>query len=186
MAAGDPNYSLKDIIYYGWPIFAAVARAMLAILHFFYGIVGNYGIAIIMLTVLVRGALFPISFKQTQNMARMQALKPEMDRINEKYKTDMQKRSQAMQELYRKHKINPLGGCLPRVSAVADFHRAVSFADGRRRAAAIAAVRRQRFAGARTWPRRTCFGTGRAFMPDCVNSGQGIFGWARISISCRW
>ena len=57
--------------------------------------------------------MFPISYKQTQNMARMQALKPEMDRINEKYKTDMQKRSQATQELYRKHKINPLGGCLP-------------------------------------------------------------------------
>ena len=112
-AANDPNYSLKDIIYYGmWP-FGAVARGMLSVLHFFYSIVGNYGIAIIMLTVLVRGCMFPISFKQTQNMARMQALKPELDRINEKYKTDMQKRSQAMQELYRKHKINPLGGCLP-------------------------------------------------------------------------
>lgn len=112
-AAGDPNYSLRDIIYYGmWP-FGAVARGMLAILHFFYGIVGNFGIAIIMLTVLVRGAMFPVSFKQTKNMARMQALKPELDKINEKYKTDMQKRSQAMQELYRKHKINPLGGCLP-------------------------------------------------------------------------
>jgi YidC/Oxa1 family membrane protein insertase len=46
-------------------------------------------------------------------MARIQALKPEVDRINEQYKTDMQKRSQAMQELYRKHQINPLGGCLP-------------------------------------------------------------------------
>lgn len=112
-AANDPNYSLRDIIYYGmWP-FGAVARGMLTILHFFYGIVGNFGIAIIMLTVLVRGAMFPISFKQTQNMARMQALKPELDKINEKYKTDMQKRSQAMQELYRKHQINPLGGCLP-------------------------------------------------------------------------
>jgi YidC/Oxa1 family membrane protein insertase len=57
--------------------------------------------------------MFPLSYKQTKSMARMQALKPEMDRINEKYKTDMQKRSQAMQELYRKHQINPLGGCLP-------------------------------------------------------------------------
>jgi YidC/Oxa1 family membrane protein insertase len=112
-AAGDPNYSLRDIIYYGmWP-FGAVARGMLSVLHFFYGIVGNYGIAIIMLTVLVRGCMFPISFKQTKNMARMQALKPELDKINEKYKTDMQKRSQAMQELYRKNQINPLGGCLP-------------------------------------------------------------------------
>jgi YidC/Oxa1 family membrane protein insertase len=112
-AADDPNYSLKDIIYYGmWP-FGAVARGMLSILHFFYGIVGNFGIAIIMLTVLVRGCMFPVSFKQTQNMARMQALKPELDRINEKYKGDMQKRSAAMQEVYRKNKINPLGGCLP-------------------------------------------------------------------------
>ena len=74
---------------------------------------GNYGIAIILLTVLVRGLMFPISYKQTQNMAQIQALKPEMDRINEKYKTDMQKKSQATQELYRKHSINPLGGCLP-------------------------------------------------------------------------
>ncbi len=112
-AAGDPNHSLKDIVYYGLALFGAVARAMLGILHFFYGLVGNYGLAIVMLTVLVRGAMFPISYKQTQNMARMQALKPEMDRITEKYKTDMQKRSQAIQELYRKHNINPLGGCLP-------------------------------------------------------------------------
>ena len=112
-AAGDPNHSLRDIVYYGLALFAAVARFMLWILHGFYALVDNYGIAVIMLTVLVRGAMFPISFKQTQNMARMQALKPEMDRITEKYKTDMQKRSQAIQELYRKHSINPLGGCLP-------------------------------------------------------------------------
>jgi YidC/Oxa1 family membrane protein insertase len=112
-SAGDPNYSLADIVYYGLALFGAVARTMLGILHFFHSIVGNYGIAIIMLTVVVRGAMFPLSYKQTKSMARMQALKPEMDRINEKYKTDMQKRSQAMQELYRKHQINPLGGCLP-------------------------------------------------------------------------
>lgn len=108
---GDPNYSLRDLIYYGW--FGSVARIMLAILHLLYSVVGNYGIAIILLTVIVRGAMFPISYKQTRNMARMQALKPEMDAINEKYKTDMQKKSAAMQELYRKNKINPLGGCLP-------------------------------------------------------------------------
>jgi YidC/Oxa1 family membrane protein insertase len=112
-AAGDPNHSLKDIVYYGLALFAFVARGMLWILHAFYSLVGNYGISIVMLTVLVRGLMFPISFRQTKNMARMQALKPEMDRITEKYKTDMQKRSQAIQELYRKHEINPLGGCLP-------------------------------------------------------------------------
>jgi YidC/Oxa1 family membrane protein insertase len=112
-AAGNPEYSLADIVYYGLALFGAVARAMLVVLHFFYSIVGNYGIAIIMLTVLVRAAMFPLSYKQTKSMARMQALKPEIDRINEQYKTDMQKRSQATQELYRKHQINPLAGCLP-------------------------------------------------------------------------
>jgi YidC/Oxa1 family membrane protein insertase len=112
-AANDPSYSLADVVYYGLALFGAVARMMLAILHFFYGIFGNYGIAIIMLTVLVRAAMFPLSYKQTKSMARMQALKPEIDAINEQYKTDMQKRSQATQELYRKHQINPLAGCLP-------------------------------------------------------------------------
>jgi YidC/Oxa1 family membrane protein insertase len=112
-AAGDPDYSLKDIIYYGMTPFGDVARGMLMILHFFHDIVGNFGIAIIMLTVCVRGAIFPISYRQTKNMARMQALKPELDRITEKYKTDMPKRSAAMQEVYRKNNINPLGGCLP-------------------------------------------------------------------------
>lgn len=109
--ANNPDYSLKDILYYGW--FGSVARAMLFILHIFYRMVGNYGIAILMLTILVRMCMFPISFKQTQNMARIQALKPEMDRINEKYKDDLQKKSQATQDLYRKNNINPVAGCLP-------------------------------------------------------------------------
>jgi YidC/Oxa1 family membrane protein insertase len=112
-AANDPTYSLADIPYYGLALFGFVARAMLGVLHFFYSIVGNYGIAIIMLTVLVRASMFPLSYKQTKSMARMQALKPEIDRINAEFKTDMQKRSQATQELYRKHQINPLAGCLP-------------------------------------------------------------------------
>jgi YidC/Oxa1 family membrane protein insertase len=112
-SANDPSYSLADIVYYGLALFGFVAKGMLSVLHFFYGIVGNYGIAIIMLTVLVRAAMFPLSYKQTKSMARMQALKPEIDRINEEFKTDMQKRSQATQELYRKHQINPLAGCLP-------------------------------------------------------------------------
>jgi YidC/Oxa1 family membrane protein insertase len=174
-AAGDPNYSLRDIIFYGmWP-FGAVARGMLAVLHFFHSIVGNFGIAIIMLTVLVRGAMFPISFKQTQNMARMQALKPELDRITEKYKTDMQKRSAAMQELYRKNKINPLGGCLPVVLQLPIFI-------GLYRSIMIDVELRQTplFSEAIRW----CSDLSSPdmlydwswFMPHYVNNGEGIFG----------
>ena len=86
---------------------------MVGLLHIFYGFVGNYGIAIIMLTVLVRGCMFPVSRGQAKSMAKLQELRPEMERIKEKYKGDQQKQAQAMQELYRKHNVNPLGGCLP-------------------------------------------------------------------------
>ncbi len=106
-----PTYSLSDFVYYGW--FGAVAKAMVGLLHVFYGWVGNYGIAIIMLTVLVRGCMFPVSRGQAKSMAKMQALKPEMDRLKERYKGDQQKQAAAMQELYRKHGVNPLAGCLP-------------------------------------------------------------------------
>jgi YidC/Oxa1 family membrane protein insertase len=110
-ADSAPGYSINDFVDYGW--FDVVARGMIGLLHFFYRFVGNYGIAIIMLTVLVRGCMFPISRGQARSMANLQALRPEMDRIKEKYKGDQQKQAQAMQELYRKHKVNPLGGCLP-------------------------------------------------------------------------
>lgn len=173
-AAGDPSYSLHDLIYYGWPIFGAVARAMLSVLHFFYSILGNYGIAIIMLTVLVRGLMFPISYKQTLNMARMQALKPEMTRISEKYKNDMQKRSQEMQELYRKHKINPLGGCLPvfiQLPIFIGLYRALSV-DVELRGSAL-------FSSAIQWCSNLAapdmFLNWSSVMPDFINSGQGMF-----------
>lgn len=110
-AFDNPAYSLRDLVTYGW--FSGIAKAMLWVLHGFYSIVGNYGIAIILLTVLVRLCMFPISRKQAQSMIKLQELRPEMDRIKEKHKTDMQKQSQAMQELYRKHGVNPLAGCLP-------------------------------------------------------------------------
>ena len=110
-ASESTQHGLGDLMYYGW--FSPVSKAMLGILHFFYSIVGNYGIAIIMLTVMVRGFMFPISRKQAKSMAKMQELRPEMDRIKAKYKQDMQKQSEATQELYRKHDINPVAGCLP-------------------------------------------------------------------------
>ena len=110
-ASQSTQHGLGGLMYYGW--FSPVSKAMLGILHFFYGIVGNYGIAIIMLTVMVRGFMFPISRKQAKSMAKMQELRPEMDRIKAKYKQDMQKQSQATQDLYRKHNINPVAGCLP-------------------------------------------------------------------------
>jgi len=118
---GNPQDNLGELIYYGWPIWAVVARPMTNILHFFYSIVGNYGLAIIMLTMLVRACMFPISRKQAQNAQKMQELKPEMDRINEKYKGKPEEKTRAMQELWRKHNHNPMAGCLPALLQIPIF-----------------------------------------------------------------
>jgi YidC/Oxa1 family membrane protein insertase len=103
-------YGLSDYIEYGW--FWWVAGPMLHLLHFFESFLFNYGLAIVLLTVLVRGLMHPLGRKMAMNAKKMQELAPEMKAIAEKYKNDMQKRSEAQQELFRKHNYNPFGGCL--------------------------------------------------------------------------
>lgn len=107
------DVTLKSLIYYGWPIWSWFAVPLSQLLHLFYVVVRNYGIAIIMLTVVVRLCMFPLSRKQALNAQKMQELQPEMKRIAEKYKKELDKRSKAMQDLYRKHNYSPLAGCLP-------------------------------------------------------------------------
>ncbi len=107
---GTPGATMDDLVYYGW--FGWVARPLIAVLHAIHAVVGNYGIAILLLTVMVRGAMFPISRKQAVSSQKMQVLQPEMKAIAEKYKNDPQKRTKATQELWRKHDYNPMGGCL--------------------------------------------------------------------------
>ncbi len=108
---GAPKATMDDLVYYGW--FGWVARPMIALLHGLHAIVRNYGLAIILLTVLVRGAMFPISRKQAISSQKMQALQPEMKVLNEKYKNDAEKRGRAVQDLWKKHGVNPMSGCLP-------------------------------------------------------------------------
>jgi len=105
-----PNGDLTELIYFGW--FWPVAQFLSEVLHAFYSVVRNYGVAIIMLTVLVRGCMFPLSRKQALGAQKMQELQPEMKKINEKYKSDAEKRTKAMQDLFRQHKYNPVGGCM--------------------------------------------------------------------------
>jgi YidC/Oxa1 family membrane protein insertase len=90
---------MDDLVYYGW--FGWVARPMIAILHALHAVIGNYGLAILLLTVIVRGAMFPISRKQAISSQKMQVLQPEMKAIAEKYKNDADKRTKATQELWR-------------------------------------------------------------------------------------
>jgi len=108
---GPPGGTMDDLVYFGW--FGWVARPMIAILHGLYALIGNYGIAILLLTVLVRGAMLPMSRRQALSAQKMQALQPEMKAIAEKYKDDPEKRTRATQELWRAHGYNPASGCLP-------------------------------------------------------------------------
>ena len=108
---GAPGAAMDDLVYYGW--FGWVAKPMIAILHVLHAVIGNYGIAILLLTVMVRGLMFPVSRKQALSTQKMQALQPEMKAIADKYKDDPVKRNQATQELWKKHDHNPVGGCLP-------------------------------------------------------------------------
>ncbi len=104
-------HELGSAIEYGW--FPWIAKPLGAILHFFYFLVGNFGLAIVMLTVVVRGGMFPLGRKAAINAHKMQELQPELKRINELYKDNMEKRAKAMQEVYAKHNFKPLAGCLP-------------------------------------------------------------------------
>ena len=83
------------------------------ILNAIYGVVGNYGIAIIIVTVLMRIIIFPLTLKQEKSMKKMRELQPELEKIKEKYKDNPQEYQQKTAELYRESGVNPLGGCLP-------------------------------------------------------------------------
>ncbi len=103
-------YGLGQCIYYGW--FAAFARILAALLHSLSG-VGNYAVAIILLTLIVRAMMFPLSRKAAVNAQKMQELAPEMKKITEKYKDDMEGKLKAQRELQQRVGFNPLAGCLP-------------------------------------------------------------------------
>ncbi|NND95868.1 MAG: membrane protein insertase YidC [Pirellulaceae bacterium] len=105
------RYGLDDTIYYGW--FAPFAKILVSVLHFLHSIVGNYAVAIILLTVMVRGLMFPLSRKAAVNAQRMQELAPELKKIAEQYKDDMEGRLKAQRELQRRVGFNPMAGCLP-------------------------------------------------------------------------
>jgi YidC/Oxa1 family membrane protein insertase len=99
------------LIDWGW--FYFLTKPMFLALDFFFHLVGNFGIAILIVTVLVKILFFPLANKSYASMAKMKAVQPEMTMIRERYADDKMKQQQAMMELYKKEKINPIAGCLP-------------------------------------------------------------------------
>ena len=96
-----------------WGWFHFITKPIYFMLHFFYGIVGNFGISILLLTVLIKAALFPLANKQYQSMGRMKKLQPKMAKLKEKYGDDKARMQQETMALYKNEKVNPLASCLP-------------------------------------------------------------------------
>jgi YidC/Oxa1 family membrane protein insertase len=99
------------LIDWGW--FYFLTKPMFLALDFFATLVGNFGIAILIVTVLIKALFFPLANKSYASMAKMKAVQPEMTMVRERYADDKAKQQQAMMELYRREKINPIAGCLP-------------------------------------------------------------------------
>jgi YidC/Oxa1 family membrane protein insertase len=100
----------------GLPGIDSIANGLVALLEFIHArVIGNWGIAIILLTFFVKLVLYPLTAKSFESIAAMRRLKPSIDEINERFANDREKKGAAMMDLYRQHKINPFGGCLPQL-----------------------------------------------------------------------
>ena len=94
---------------------------MLWVLNFFYGIIKNYGVAIILLTLLVKVVSYPLTRKGYKSMQAMQKLQPLLTEIREKHRDDPQKLNKATMQLYKEHGVNPFGGCIPWIPQIPVF-----------------------------------------------------------------
>jgi YidC/Oxa1 family membrane protein insertase len=120
----------KSIYFGGFPIpegwgglpMEWVVVPVLWLMHWIYAHTGNYGLAIILLTVLTKVIFFPLSVKSMRSMKAMQALQPQINALRAKLKNDAQRLQRETMELYRQHRVNPLGGCLPMIVQIPIFY----------------------------------------------------------------
>lgn len=119
----DSGYKLFRLMDYGWfgNKFAFLVKPLLKTLEYFHGITNNYGWSIILLTFIIKVLFFPLTHKSFKSMKGMQKVQPYIKLIQERNKGDRQKINEEMLELYKKHKVNPLGGCLPMLLQIPVF-----------------------------------------------------------------
>ena len=113
------GYDLKNAINFGW--FDIIAKPCLWLMNWLYGFIPNYGIAIIILTLITKVILWPLGTKSYRSMNDMKRLQPLMAEIREKHKNDRPRMNQEIMLLYRTYKVNPVGGCLPMVFQIPVF-----------------------------------------------------------------
>lgn len=111
--------NLAKVVDFGF--FKIIAKPLHLVLNFFYGYIGNYGFSIILLTVIIKLLFWPLTQKSYVSMKAMQKLQPEMKKLREKYSNDRESLNRKMMELYREHRVNPLGGCLPMLVQIPVF-----------------------------------------------------------------
>ena len=118
----ETKYGIQGFDYmvdWGW--FYFLTKPMFYLLDFLNGLVGNFGIAILIATLLVKGVVYPLANKSYASMSKMKKLQPEMAKLKEEYPDDKVKQQQAMMELYKREKVSPLSGCLPVVVQIPVF-----------------------------------------------------------------
>ncbi|MBG0791227.1 MAG: membrane protein insertase YidC [Desulfovibrionaceae bacterium] len=118
MLAKMPN-DLDEAVNFGW--FDFLAKPLLIGLNFFYDFVGNYGVAIIILTIIIKLIFWPLSQKSYSSMEQMKKLQPMIQKLREKYGDDKQRLNQETMALYKTYKVNPMGGCLPMLVQIPVF-----------------------------------------------------------------
>jgi len=109
LAALSPKLDLTT----DYGVFSIISKPLFSLLSFVHGIIGNWGWAIIVVTLLIKAVFYPLTAKSARSMAAMKKLQPRIKLLQERYKDDKQKLSQATMDMYRKEKINPAAGCLP-------------------------------------------------------------------------
>ena len=120
-AIGEKYKIAKFDLMIDWGWFEFITKPMFYLLDFLNGIVGNFGIAILIATVLVKLAVFPLANKSYASMSKMKKLQPEMAKLKELYPDDRTKQQQGMMELYKREKVSPISGCLPVVVQIPVF-----------------------------------------------------------------
>lgn len=113
------GHQLEKVVSFGF--FNLLAEPLFVVLTFFYGFFKNYGVAIILLTVLIKIIFWPLTHKSYSSMKSMQKLQPEMQKLRDKYKNDKERLNKEMMGLYKTHSVNPLGGCLPMLVQIPVF-----------------------------------------------------------------
>jgi YidC/Oxa1 family membrane protein insertase len=123
LSAYEKQLGLPRFIYaIDWGFLFFLTRPIFLLIEFFYGIMGNFGLAILGLTLTVRLIMFPLANKSYESMSKMRTLQPKMEEIKKKHPDDPAKQQQELMALYQKEKINPLAGCLPLLLQIPVFY----------------------------------------------------------------